>query len=628
MTRYSDPFTRTAASSIGSQYLELSTSASSSWKTTGTTAESLSTNTNNALLTATLGPTTPDQYIAATLTNALGASAGVEVRCENPSGALVTGYRFRLTQTGGAIVKLNGASANTTLADAPHTRSAPDRIALVVTGDGTAGKPVTLVAYIDGVEHARFVDTTAPYITTGRVGLANASTAGVGYDDLDTGDYTVADATGVNGVPPPASAPPGQVTGVTVTGISDVGFTVNWTTDPAAASYLVEYKRTADATYTSVTVQGQASASRAITGLTAATSYDVRITAVNGIGSGPPSAVVTASTAAAPTTPPTQVVGLTAGTATGSTQPLTWTAAAGATTYTVEYRLGGTADPYTAVTGLTGTTYTVTGLSPVTSYQYRVTAVNAAGSGTPSTTLTTATGATTVVTETINQPNLDGLHRWRGLTHNLAGERILAGGVLHRMTADFWGNPATYVFPEWLTCPEGTATLSTGLGKMMKLATAASAGARATLRLAVPVVSTEVGLIEISLRHCAFSIADPVADWRLFAADAAAGSSAIQLNGMGAIALTSQGEANRTRTAQGMLGEDAGRRRHTGLLVSTVTKEAWLLEGDAIIGYRDCAATWTDGTLQVGVSVTAQSATAAELRFASLHVTLYSRDVV
>jgi hypothetical protein len=93
---------------------------------------------------------------------------------------------------------------------------------------------------------------------------------------------------------------------------------------------------------------------------------------------------------------PGQVTGLTAGTPTSSTVPLTWTAASGASAYTVNYRKTGDAAWTAATTTATGTSYTVTGLTASQGYEFQVIATNAGGPGAASATAT-ATTATPVV---------------------------------------------------------------------------------------------------------------------------------------------------------------------------------------------------------------------------------------
>lgn len=98
---------------------------------------------------------------------------------------------------------------------------------------------------------------------------------------------------------------------------------------------------------------------------------------------------------------PGAVTGLTAGTATASAVPLSWTAPTTGTapvTYTVEYRIG-TAAFTVAQSGITATSYTVSGLTASTVYEFRVTATNSAGSGAATTTSkgTAAPAATATV---------------------------------------------------------------------------------------------------------------------------------------------------------------------------------------------------------------------------------------
>lgn len=101
----------------------------------------------------------------------------------------------------------------------------------------------------------------------------------------------------------------------------------------------------------------------------------------------------TSTAPAADTTAPTAVTGLTAGTATATTVPLSWTAATDAVGVTgYEYSTNGST--YTS-TGSTGTTYTVTGLTASTAYTLYVRAFDAAGNkgAAVSVAKTTAAGA-------------------------------------------------------------------------------------------------------------------------------------------------------------------------------------------------------------------------------------------
>ncbi|MEV4949171.1 glycoside hydrolase family 18 protein [Streptomyces sp. NPDC053755] len=89
----------------------------------------------------------------------------------------------------------------------------------------------------------------------------------------------------------------------------------------------------------------------------------------------------------APVELPAAPAGLTAGSPTSSSVPLTWSAVPGATSYHV-YRGG------TRILTVPGTTATATGLTPATSYSFQVSAVNSAGESPKSAavTATTTTG--------------------------------------------------------------------------------------------------------------------------------------------------------------------------------------------------------------------------------------------
>ncbi|CAL9366058.1 Exochitinase 1 [Streptomyces sp. enrichment culture] len=83
---------------------------------------------------------------------------------------------------------------------------------------------------------------------------------------------------------------------------------------------------------------------------------------------------------------PAAPTGLTAGTPTATSVPLSWPAVAGATSYEV-YRDG-------SPTGtVTGTSYTATGLSPSTAYSFQVSAVNSAGESAKSAAVTATTAS-------------------------------------------------------------------------------------------------------------------------------------------------------------------------------------------------------------------------------------------
>jgi hypothetical protein len=151
-------------------------------------------------------------------------------------------------------------------------------------------------------------------------------------------------------------------------------------------AWLVEYKVNAGAWTTLSTTTVEKSAS--ITSATYGDTVTVRVSTINEQGTSSPASSSPMTLVAIPA----QVTGLAAGTATGSTMPLTWSAVSGAASYLVEYKAHASSTWLTSGT-VTAAAATVIGLFPSTSYDFRVTAANAAGSGTTSATATASTAA-------------------------------------------------------------------------------------------------------------------------------------------------------------------------------------------------------------------------------------------
>jgi hypothetical protein len=133
-----------------------------------------------------------------------------------------------------------------------------------------------------------------------------------------------------------------------------------------------------------------------ITGLAASTRYDVEVAANNtgGVASAyvdyGQSPVATTSAGSASGVPDVVTL-LAAGTVTGNTVPLTWTAPtvsgshAAATAYTVQYRINGSSIWQTATATASSTAYTVASLISGQTYQFNVFGTNTNGVGTGTT---------------------------------------------------------------------------------------------------------------------------------------------------------------------------------------------------------------------------------------------------
>ena len=184
---------------------------------------------------------------------------------------------------------------------------------------------------------------------------------------------------------PPEPTAPSQVTGLRLTA-GDAQITASWNAPPDGGfpltGYRVEYQA-GSGSWQQWTHTGTGR-NATLTGLTNDTSYGVRVSAINAIGTGPASAVrrATPTAPSQPSVPGKPVVTLTP----GNTQiEVEWTEpannGAAITDYDVRYRAGTsggwTDKPHTGTTRNT----TITSLTNGQSYQVQVQAKNSAGSG-------------------------------------------------------------------------------------------------------------------------------------------------------------------------------------------------------------------------------------------------------
>jgi endoglucanase len=151
---------------------------------------------------------------------------------------------------------------------------------------------------------------------------------------------------------------------------------LTWVASTGATSYTVKRSTTSGGSYSDVAT-GVTSTSYTNTGLTNGTTYYYVVTAVNSAGASGNSNQASA-TPQAPVTVPAAPTNLTA-TAGNAQISLTWTASAGATSYTVKRSTTSGSSYSDVATGVISTSYTNTGLTNGTTYYYVVTAVNTAG---------------------------------------------------------------------------------------------------------------------------------------------------------------------------------------------------------------------------------------------------------
>lgn len=183
-----------------------------------------------------------------------------------------------------------------------------------------------------------------------------------------------------------AASLPATPTGLTATpGNAQVALT--WAIISGATSYKV-YRG-------GVLIASPTSASYTDTGLTNGTSYSYAVSAVNSSGESSQSAVQSATPI--DNTTPNPVTGLTAGTPTTNSIPVTWTKSSSSNVANYEVAFSGNGGTsYTiasAVVNASSTSYEVTGLSPGRSYIIRVVAINGAGNRSTAATVTANTAS-------------------------------------------------------------------------------------------------------------------------------------------------------------------------------------------------------------------------------------------
>jgi len=195
-----------------------------------------------------------------------------------------------------------------------------------------------------------------------------------------------------------------QVVCVAPTGLnstpSSTSATVNWTAVNGAVSYAVDYKLSTDVNWTSVST-AQTGTSATISGLTASTLYDWRVSATC------PSGTTTATTAQFTTTATpicNAPTGLTTSSITSSGAVVSWTAVSGAVNYAVDYKLNSSTTWIVATASTTSTSVTLTGLTSASLYDYRV-RTNCGTNGTSNFASAQFTTATAPACTTAFEPN-------------------------------------------------------------------------------------------------------------------------------------------------------------------------------------------------------------------------------
>jgi titin len=178
---------------------------------------------------------------------------------------------------------------------------------------------------------------------------------------------------------------PGAPTGLVGTG-GDAQVTLRWTAPSsnggaAITGYKVEYSANGTTWSTATSTTGNQATAYTVTGLTNATAYSFRISAINAVGASVTSVVASSTPYTTPTAPAS--LSAVAGT---SQVVLTWTPPTSnggnaVSSYTVQQSADGGFTWTTLSSSVTGLTYTATDLSNGSTYAFRVAATNAAGTG-------------------------------------------------------------------------------------------------------------------------------------------------------------------------------------------------------------------------------------------------------
>ncbi len=243
---------------------------------------------------------------------------------------------------------------------------------------------------------------------------------------------------------------PGAPTGVLASGGNGQAV-VSWTAVTGAVSYNVYYRTSAGVTTVNGTKVANAVSGGAITGLTNGAAYYFVVTAANAGGESPVSSEASATPQIAAPTAPTGIT-VTGGDAQAA---VSWTAAAGATSYNVYYRTtsGVTAANGTKVAGATSGG-AVTGLTNGVIHYFAVTAVNAGGESTVSAQVYVrpeSAGVWTTKLSMVNQRDNAANAVMNGIIYVLggapAGTGILDSMEAYDPAANTWTTKA--VMPAW-----------------------------------------------------------------------------------------------------------------------------------------------------------------------------------
>ncbi len=207
------------------------------------------------------------------------------------------------------------------------------------------------------------------------------------------------------------------LTGLSTSNVSENSATVSWNAVSGVSSYTVEYKPSTSSSYTSTVAY---SASKVLSGLSAATTYNVRVKYNCSNGSTADYAITSFTTQSGNTTC-NALSGLSVGSVTSSGATVSWNAVSGVSSYNVQYKLQ-SASSYTSISA-SGSSVNLSGLSSDSNYDVRVNYTCSNGQ--------TASYASTSFATTGGGGDCDGLPQWTSTGYYDAGTRVAYNGKIY-----------------------------------------------------------------------------------------------------------------------------------------------------------------------------------------------------
>ena len=220
------------------------------------------------------------------------------------------------------------------------------------------------------------------------------------------------------------------LTGLTASNITSSGATVSWNAVSGISSYIVEYKPTSGGSYQSLTAN---SASTNLSGLSANTSYDVRVkyTCSNGTTADYTSTTFTTTSGGGSCN---AVAGLSVSNISVSGAQISWNGVSGVSSYSVGYKLA-TSSSYTNLTS-NGTSVSLSGLESGKNYDVRVTYTCSNNQSAPYAT-------SNFTTSTSGGGDCDGLDSWSSAAYYYAGDRVVYNNSVYEALYFIYYYPPT-----------------------------------------------------------------------------------------------------------------------------------------------------------------------------------------